>query len=133
MANFPPLPCSRILYRAVLHESQIKKGKLKWQVFKRLEKDKDGVSLFLTVESASEGLKYPIAGMSSVHVGKVKDVSDNGNSLEVEQDEEFHAVILGIPYIWNKVGEERESLETQMTFLCRRIADTAARLITENK
>lgn len=129
MANFPPLPCSQILFRAVLHESQIKRGKLKWQVFKRLEKDTDGVSLFLTVESASEGLKDPIAGMSSVHVGRVKDVSDNGNNLDIEQDDEFHAVIIGIPYIWDKVGTERNDLEDKMTFLCRQIAETAARLI----
>ncbi len=132
MANFPPLPCKQILFRAVLHESQIKNGKLKWQAFKRLEKDKDGVSLFMTVENAQEGLKDPIAGMSSVHVGRVRDSSDGENSLEVEQDADIHANILGIPYIWDKVEPERKHLEDKMTFLCRRIAETAARLITKN-
>jgi len=134
MANFPPLPCSKILFRAVLHESQIgKNGKPKWQVFKRLGKDTDGVSLFMTVETASEGLKDPIAGMSSVHIGRVRDASHENDKLEVEQDEEFHALILGIPYIWDKVGAERENLEVKMTFLCRRIAENAARLLTTNE
>ena len=131
MANFPPLPCSKILFRAVLHESQIKNGKLKWQVFKRLEKDRDGVSLFTTIENASEGLKRPFAGMSSVHVGRIRDISDNDGNLDVEQDEEFHANILGIPYIWDKTGAERTISEDRMIFLCRQIAKSAARLITK--
>jgi hypothetical protein len=132
MTTFPALPDETVMFRAVLEKSWIAKDdKLKWQTFKRMKKDTDGVSVFATVENASENLLKPFFGFASVHVGRVRKASNGNDLLDVVQDAESHANITGIPYIYDKPEAEQNLLNDKMIFLCRRIAEQAANLITE--
>jgi hypothetical protein len=127
MAAFPALPDETIMFRAVLEKSwKTKDGKLKWQTFKRMKKDTDGVSLFTTVESATEELTRPFFGMASVHIGRVRQASTETDLLDVIQDAETHANITGIPYIYDKPEDEQNLLNDKMIFLCRRILEQEA-------
>jgi hypothetical protein len=133
MAAFPVLLDETIMFRAVLEKSwKTKDGKLKWQTFKRMRKDTEGVSVFTTVESATENLLKPFFGMASVHVGRVRQASTDADSLDVIQDEETHANIIGIPYIYDKPEDEQNLLNDKMIFLCNRIAKQAAELLPED-
>lgn len=132
MTTFAPLSDETILFRAILEKSwKTKDGKLKWQTFKRMKKDVDGVSIFTTPESAEENLQRPFFGMASVNVGKVRKSSFEEDVLDVIQDAETHANITGIPYIYDKTENEQVALSDKMTFLCRRIAENAAKIISE--
>lgn len=132
MTTFTALSDETTLYRAVLEKSwKTKDGKLKWQTFKRMQKDVDGVSVFITPEAARENLQKPFFGMASVHVGKVRASSYGDDILDVIQDAEIHANITGIPYIYDKPEDERNALNDKMIFLCRRIAESAAELIQD--
>ena len=58
MMIFAALSDETKLFRAILEKSwKTKDGKLKWQTFKRMKKDFDGVSIFTTPESAEENLE----------------------------------------------------------------------------
>ena len=132
MTTFAALSDETILFRAILEKSwKTRDGKLKWQTFKRRERDKDGVSVFVTPESAEENLQRPFFGVASVNVGKVRESSFEEDTLDVIQDEETHANITGIPYIYDKPENEQVTLSDKMTFLCRRIAENAAEIIPE--
>lgn len=127
MADFPALPDETIMFRAVLEKSwKTKDGKLKWQTFKRRCRDKDGVSLFTTVDSATKELTRPFFGMASVHIGRVRQASTETDSIDVIQDAETHANITGIPYIYDKPEDEQILLNDKMIFLCRRILEKEA-------
>lgn len=133
MAEFPPLDCSKILFRAVLNPKWITKdGKLKWQNFKRrTEKDKDGVSLFFSPADATSELSEPVAGMASVHVGLVRDCPPVDESLDVVQDQVNHAVITGIPFPLGS-GDEANYVvvNADMIKLCKEIAEKAGRILS---
>lgn len=132
MPTFAALSYETLLFRAILEKSwKTKDGKLKWQTFKRMKKDVDGVSIFTTPESAEENLQRPFFGMASVNVGKVRESSTDEDVLDVIQDAETHANIIGIPYIYDKPENEQDNLNAKMIFLCRRIAENAARIISE--
>lgn len=132
MTTFPALTDETVMFRAVLEKSWIAKdGGLKWQTFKRMRKDTDGVSVFNTVENAKETLLKPFFGIASVQVGRVRESSEGADLLDVIQDAESHANITGIPYIYDKPDTEQELLKDKMIFLCRRIAERAANLIPE--
>lgn len=132
MAIFPALADETIMFRAVLEKSwKTKNGKLKWQTFKRMKKDTEGVSVFTSVESAKENLVKPFFGMASVHVGRVRKASSSDDLLDVIRDAEAHANIIGIPYIYDKLEAEQNLLTDKMIFLCRRIAEHAATLLPE--
>ena len=132
MTTFAALLDETILFRAILEKSwKTKDGKLKWQTFKRMKKDVDGVSIFTTPEAAEENLQRPFFGMASVNVGKVRESSNNQDVLDVIQDTANHANITGIPYIYDKPENEQAVLRDKMTFLCRRIAENAAKIIPE--
>jgi hypothetical protein len=132
MADFPHLPDETVMFRAILEKSwKTADGKLKWQTFKRMKKDEDGVSVFKTTEDAQENLTRPFFGFSSVHVGLVREASHESDILDVIQDTETHANITGIPYIYDKSEAEQNSLNDKMIFLCRRIAEHAARILPE--
>jgi hypothetical protein len=130
MAEFPPLDCSKIMFRAILHASQINRdGTLKWQVFKRLRKDHDGVSVSFTEAGAVAGLKNPIAGMMTVHVGRVRNVVIAGVGLNVIQDAIDHAYIDGIPYPDESLSQdEQNTRNTLMMEQCMELAKSAGRL-----
>ncbi len=132
MTNLAVLSDEAILFRAILEQSwKTKDGKLKWQTFKRMKKDIDGVSVSTTPESAEENLKRPFFGIASVHVGNVRESSTAEDKLDVIQDAETHANITGIPYIYDKPENEQDTLNAKMIFLCRRIAENAAEIISE--
>jgi hypothetical protein len=132
MTTFAVLSDETILFRAILEKSwKTKDGNLKWQTFKRMKKDVDGVSIFTTTEAAEENLQRPFFGMASVNVGKVRNSSFEENILDVIQDAETHANITGIPYIYDKPENEQVALSDKMTFLCRRIAENAAKILPE--
>ena len=132
MTTFAALSDETILFRAILEKSwKTKDGKLKWQTFKRMKKDVDGVSIFTTPESAEANLQRPFFGMAAVNVGRVRKSSTNEDILDVIQDAETHANITGIPYIYDKPENEQAALSDKMTFLCRRIAENAAEIIPE--
>ena len=132
MTIFAALSDETILFRAILEKSwKTKDGKLKWQTFKCMKKDVDGVSIFTTLESAEENLQRPFFGMASVNVGKVRESSTEEDVLDVIQDAETHANITGIPYIYDKPEDEQDKLNAKMIFLCRRIAENAAKIISE--
>ena len=132
MTTLAALLDETILFRAILEKSwKTKDGKLKWQTFKRMKKDVDGVSIFTTPESAEENLQRPFFGMASVIVGKVRESSFEKDVLDVIQDAETHANITGIPYIYDRTENEQVALGDKMTFLCRRIAENAAKIISE--
>ncbi len=126
-----PLPCSTILFRAIVINGGTRAdGRIKWQAFKRMLKDADGVSLFVSPETASAVFDEPVKGLMSVHVGRVRDASDEAGSLDVVQDSKTHALITGIPYPYDcENDDERLEMEGRMTSLCNKLAKTAARLI----
>lgn len=132
MTTFAALSNETILFRAILEKSwKAKDGTLKWQTFKGMKKDVDGVSVFTTPSSAEQNLQRPFFGMASVNVGKVRESSTNEDILDIIQDAETHANITGIPYIYDKAENEQAALSDKMTFLCRRIAENAAKIIPE--
>lgn len=132
MTIFAVLLDETTLFRAILEKSwKTKDGKLKWQTFKRMKKDVDGVSIFTTPESAEENLQRPFFGIASVNVGKVRESSFEEDVLDVIKDAEIHANITGIPYIYDKPENEQVAFSDKMTFLCRRIAENAAKIISD--
>jgi hypothetical protein len=132
MTTFAALSNEAIFFRAILEKSwKTKDGKLKWQTFKRMRKDVDGVSVFITPESAQVNLQKPYFGIASVNIGKVRDSSFENDELDVIQDTEDHANITGIPYIYDKPEDEQATLNDKMIFLCRRIAENASEIIQE--
>lgn len=129
--SFPTLPCGTILFRAVLYHNHIKKGKIKWQAFKRREADSDGLSTGLTEAAALSELQ-DVAGVVTLHVGYIRDIVDGEVRLDVIQDEELHALIIGLPYLHDIAdSNERNRQEDIEQRLCKQIRDKAARLLKE--
>ncbi len=130
MGDFPPLPSESIVFRAIIYDGYLKKdGSIKWQAFKRRERDIDGVSVAFTIQDAISQFSDPIFGMTSVHVGKVREISYQEFTLDIIQDEDIHANITRIPYIWNAIGDEKIKLEEVMEYLCNQIVKLAAQKI----
>jgi len=130
MGDFPPLQSESIVFRAIIYDNLIKKdGSVRWQAFKPREKDVDGVSVAFTVQDAVSQFSDPIFGMMSVQVGRVREIAYQNITLDVIQDEDTHANITGIPYIWNLAGEEKITLEDIMQYLCNQIVKLAAQKI----
>lgn len=128
MAEFPDLLCEKIVFRGAIYKDWIKKaGKIQWQAFKLSLKDKDGgVSLSL-VPDKFEGLDNPVEGVISVHVGHVRDVSNEIYTLDVIQDKPIHAFIKGLLCPDKFEGEEKAQIYDDMKFICMEIAEKAAR------
>ena len=126
MGDFPPLPSESIVFRAIIYDNLIKNGSIRWQAFKPREKDTDGVSVAFTVQDAASQFSNPIFGMISVHVGRVREISYQDIILDIIQDEETHANITGIPYVWNVEGDGKIRLEDIMQYLCNQIVKLAS-------
>jgi len=128
MAEFSALPCEKIVFRGAIYPDWIKKnGKIQWQAFKLSVKDEDdGVSLSL-VPGKFEGLNNPVEGVISVHVGQVRDVSNETYTLDVIQDKPIHAFIKGLLCPDKFEGEEKAKIYDDMKFICMEIAERAAR------
>ena len=88
----PPLSCQQIVYRAQLYKDWYKSGKVKKHAFMRMNKDADGVSVSLTVESCGEDLTDEFHGKLSLNVGRIRNLG-----LDVVADSPSHAVISGLP------------------------------------
>jgi hypothetical protein len=136
MPPFRSPDCSVVVFRSVLFEKWIQRKKnatmpsLRWQAFKRLQKDTDGVTIWFDKESSSKELENPTFGDISIHVGRVRDCSTTSDNLDVVQDSSNHGFIDGIPYVWNlpEGSPERMDLERRMMDCCREIVVKAARL-----
>lgn len=130
MGDFPPLQSESLVFRAIIYDNLIKKdGSVRWQAFKPRERDVDGVSVAFTVQDAASQFSDPIFGMTSVHVGRIREISHQEISLDVIQDEETHANIIGIPYIWNVAEDEKIRLEDIILYLCNQIVKLAAQKV----
>jgi hypothetical protein len=106
MSTYPPLPCERITYRAILYpEWKDKNGLPKWVTFKCRRADRDGVSLGLTEARCLRDLETN-QGVVTVHVGHVRAVSTAMDHIDVVQDEAEHANITNLPYVYDATGAE---------------------------
>ncbi len=74
-----------------------------------------------------ESLDNPVEGVISVHVGRVRDVSNETYTLNVIQDKPIHAFIRGLLYPDKFEGEEKTKIYDDMKSLCMEIAEKAAR------
>ena len=100
---FPPLPCSAIVYRAILNKRFIDRHNnnriTSGAFFKRLKEsgnDRKGLSVDLANQCTIEEVRAPFRacfGVATLHVGRIRDIA-----LDVEQDTPKHANITGVPY-----------------------------------
>lgn len=94
--SFNDLPCSKIVYRALIWENWIDRqsGRIMPSAFIRRPKE-SGLSVCLDVEIGAylkSRFTKPTFGAGSLHVGRVADLG-----LRVIQDKVDHAEIRGIP------------------------------------
>lgn len=128
MDSFPLLNCSKIVYRTVFREQWIRKdGSFKWQMFKPYFNDKVGISAFIEPTDIDEHSEKPYFGVASVHVGKVRDCSNDETTLDVIQDKSWHANICGIPYPYLEDGSEDARIAEKMRDVCEALRDNASR------
>lgn len=130
MNNMPPFPvleCSTITFRTIFRKEWIRPdGSVKWQAFKPYLADKSGVSAFMTLADVREHSDNPFFGVMSVHVGKIRDCSNDVSTLDVVQDKAWHANIKGIPFPYLDDGTEDKSNAEKMRDFCAAIISTLA-------
>jgi hypothetical protein len=128
MADFPPLECTKIVYRTVFRKEWIRKdGSFKWQMFKPYRNDQIGVSVFIEPKDIEEHPETPCFGVASVHVGKVRDCSNNEFTLDVVQDKTWHGNITGIPFHYLENDLEDTEIAERMRDCCEALRDNASR------
>lgn len=130
MAIYERLPCGTILFRAILHKDWIIDGnQIHWLAFYLREDDKGKISLFTSIEASQKELPRPTYGNISVHVGKVRDISIDGETLDVEQDRDVHASIVGMTDFWlEQDKKKRKFLKNKVRNFCEDIAEKASRI-----
>jgi len=131
MAAYQRLPCGTILFRAILHKDWIRDAnQIDWLAFQLRKEDKGKVSLFTTIEAIQEELPKPTYGNISVHVGRVRDISVDGDKLDVEQDRDVHVSIVGMPDFWIEEDDKRKRkvLKNKVKNFCEDIAEKASRI-----
>src|SRR5438445_149374 len=101
--SFPPLPCSTIVYRAMLRRQWIEKrtNRITSAAFIKRPRERGGDDAGLSVGIANrctlEAFRCGFTacyGVTTLHVGRIRDIDE----LDVEQDEPAHANITGLPY-----------------------------------
>lgn len=132
MNDFAALLCGTIVFRGAIYKNWIKNGKVRWQAFKRREDNYDGVSLSM-IPDKFEGLDNPVEGVISVHVGYVRDISNEEYVLDIKQDKKLHANITGLLCADLYEGEEKIKIYEDMKSVCGEIAENAAREYLEVK
>lgn len=109
VTEFEPLPCSTIVYRALLKKQWINEdtGRVKADAYFLREKEKNtGLSVNIAAACSPEQCAKRFQkcfGVASLHVGRIRDVG-----LDVVRDSLDHANITGLPYREdNRVEAER--------------------------
>jgi hypothetical protein len=94
--DFPPLPCNKIVYRSLTKRRWINEdtGQILPSAF-HLRKDKLEIGVSVNVISPQDCVKIfnKCTIVASLHVGRVRDLG-----LDVVQDKDNHANIIGLPY-----------------------------------
>lgn len=97
--EFEPLPCSAIVYRALLRKQWIDEdtGTVKARAyFLRQEKNEQGLSVRIASACSPKQCAARFTncyGVASLHVGRIRDLG-----LNVVPDSPSHANIIGLPY-----------------------------------
>ena len=126
MADFPPLDCSRVVYRTVFRKEWIRgDGSFKWQAFKPYLNDKEGVSTFMTPQDITEHSDKPYHGIISVKVGRVRNAATDNIKLNIVQDKDWHANIT-IPYPYDVNGDDDPDRWAEMIDHCKAIVGSDA-------
>ncbi|HEY9833198.1 MAG TPA: hypothetical protein V6D26_21780 [Stenomitos sp.] len=105
-AESQPLPCSAIVYRALLKKSWINEdtGAVKADAFFLRERDlHSGLSVNIATTCSPQQCAAPWKGCSAVaslHVGRIRDIG-----LDALPDSETHANIKGLPYREDNLAE----------------------------
>lgn len=104
--EFGALPCSAIVYRALLKKQWINEdtGKVKADAYFLREKEKyTGLSVNIaktcSPQQCAEGFRKCF-GVTSLHVRRIRDIG-----LDVVQDTSDHASIINLPYIEDNRAE----------------------------
>ena len=103
-AEFEPLPCSSIVYRALLRKRWIDQdtGKVKADAY-FLRHSEQGLSVNIAETCSPEqcaNLFKNCFGVASLHVGRVRDLG-----LDVVRDSRTHANITGLPHSTDDLAE----------------------------
>lgn len=134
MQTFPEVSPTQVLLRTLLSKRGVREGKPHFSAFMPKPKDKDGISLFYNEQEAGKRFENPIYGFLDVYVGSVRKIKHNEESLDVIQDEEFHALIIGIPNFnlmpkdTKEQREARKTVEKQAEVLTLVIAKQASKI-----
>jgi hypothetical protein len=96
-ASLPVLPCTSIVYRAILRKAWIDQdtGQVQSAAFMRRSSDVDGLSVSIAAAcSPAECMAQFRAcfGVATLHVGRIRDLG-----LDVVPDSPDHAYITGLP------------------------------------
>ncbi len=128
MSTFPPLECTKVVYRTVFRKEWIRSdGSFKWQAFKPYRDDTMGVSSFIEYADIEKHADKPYFGVASVKVGRVRNCSNNECSLDVIQDQSWHANITGIPFPYQDDGSEDVKSQEKMRDMCAAVNTNASR------
>jgi hypothetical protein len=103
-AEFEPLSCSSIIYRALLRKRWIDQdtGRVKADAY-FLRDSEAGLSVNIAEVCSPEQCAKPFIncfGVASLHVGRVRDLG-----LDVVRDSQIHANITGLPHRADDVAE----------------------------
>ncbi len=103
-AEFDPLPCSSIVYRALLRKRWIDldTGRIKADAY-FLRDSEQGLSVNIAETCSPEQCAKPFKncfGVASLHVGRVRDLG-----LDVVRDSRTHANIIGLPHSTDNLAE----------------------------
>ena len=98
-AEFEPLPCNAIIYRALLRKQWIESETERIKpnaYFLRKNKNEVGISVNIASVYSPEQCAARFIncyGVVSLHTGRIRDLG-----LDVLQDSIYHAQIVGLPY-----------------------------------
>ena len=102
-SEFPPLPCSKIVYRALNKKSWINgdTGQILPSAFE-LRKHRQEIGISVNTISPQDCVSKfnRCRFVASLHVGTVRDLG-----LDIIQDKHNHADIIGLPYQEDNVAE----------------------------
>lgn len=134
MTSFPQISCNKILLRAILQKKDwIKDDEVQWLAFFPAETDKgEGISVIFDKKDAHLFFKRPIYGYISVHVGHLRKTEGYNGNLDIIQDREKHALIMGIPYFFSEEDKEkRKAMKFNAQRICKEIVKTKAVRLNE--
>ncbi len=86
--------------------------------------------MFFDKQEAGKEFERPIFGFLTVHIGSVRKISiDEEDNLDIIQDRDKHALIVGIPnfQLLSKDNPNRKSLKKKANLLALEIAEKASK------